>query len=266
MSDSAHPLPHLSRAPIVEALIDFRVRLPADFEVTRFKDVHAQFEAAYPKIEERKFNEHKFEHAPDKEPSHTIADRGIHGYLFHSADGTQIVQFRRDGFTFNRLKPYTSWEQVFAEATWFWKLYVQTCQPIDISRIAVRYINRLMLPGPDLEFSDYLAAPPPTPGGPTSSLADIRPEAAAATSFIGGFVSRVTINDLDAGITAAVVQALEPPADDRYIPVLLDIDVFQKDMLELSPDAVLIRFDKLREAKNCAFFGSITNKTLEMLK
>jgi uncharacterized protein (TIGR04255 family) len=252
MNEPPSKFPHLRKAPIVEAILDFRVRLPADFDVARFKAVHPAFENAYPRTEERKQVEHRFEHAPGREPSHSVTDRGIHGYFFRSADNAQIVQFRRDGFTFNRLKPYTSWEHVFPEAARFWKLYWETCQPIDVSRIAVRYINRLLLPDLQGEFSHYLAAPPALPNG--------------MPPFVSGFVSRVVIHDPDSRITAAVVQALEPPLEGRYVPVILDIDVFQQDVSNLSPDAILARFEQLREMKNRVFFGSITDTTLEMLK
>ena len=266
MNGTSPTFPHLNKAPIVEAMVDFRVRLPADFDIARFKALHPQFQADYPIVEDKKVLEHRFEHAPGQQPSLTVKDRGVQGYLFRSQDKANVVQFRRNGFTFNRLQPYTSWEQVFPEATRFWKLYAETFEPIDISRVAVRYINRLMLPGPQLEFTDYLAAPPAVPGSPDSSLANLHPELTAQSQFVRGFVSRVVIDDPDSHITAAVVQALERPSEDRYVPVILDIDVFDENVSILSSDAVLGRFEKLREMKNRAFFGSITDKTLEMLK
>ena len=266
MNGTSPAFPHLNKAPIVEAVIDLRVRLPADFDIASFKALHPQFQAEYPKVEDQKLVEHEFEQVPGKQPSLSVQDHGIQGYVFRSADDANIVQFRRNGFTFNRLKPYTSWEQVFPEAKRFWKLYVETCHPIEISRIAVRYINRLMLPGPQFEFSDYLSAPPALPGGVTSSLAKLQPEVSGGPQFVSGFLSRVIINDPDAHITAAVVQALEPPSEDRYIPVILDIDVFQQNVSNLDADAVLTRFEKLRDMKNRVFFGSITEKTFEMLK
>jgi len=266
VQQSTPGFPRLTKAPIVEAIIDLRVRLPSEFDIARFKTLHSQFQTDYPKVEDQKVVEHKFEHAPGKQTSHSVQDHGIQGYLFRSADDANVVQFRRNGFTFNRLKPYTSWEQVFPEATRFWKLYVETCRPIEISRIAVRYINRLMLPGPHLDYSDYLSAPPALPGSATSSLTRLHPEMSTGPRFVSGFVSRVVINDPDAHITAAVVQALEPPSEDRYIPVILDIDVFQQNVSNLDAVAVLNRFGKLRDIKNRVFFGSITDKTFEMLK
>ncbi|MBU6400955.1 MAG: TIGR04255 family protein [Verrucomicrobia bacterium] len=244
--------PHLANAPIVEAILDFRVRLPAGFEVARFKQLHPQFQADYPTVEDRKLVEHKIEQSPGKMPSHSTKDHGVIGYFFRSVDKANIVQFRRDGFTFNRLKPYTSWEQVFPEATRFWRIYVEACRPVEVSRIAVRCINRLMLPGLQVEFGDYLTAPPALPK--------------QMPPFVSGFVSRVVINDPDSNTAAAVVQALEPPVESRYLPVILDIDVFQENVSSLGADELLARFEKLREMKNRAFFGSITDKTLEMLK
>src|SRR5437763_560177 len=100
--------PHLSKAPIVEAMIDFRVRLQADFDVGRFKALHSQFQTQYPNVEEKKLVEHYFEQMQGKEPVHNVKDHGVHGFFFRSPDNANIVQFRRDGFTFNRLEPYTS--------------------------------------------------------------------------------------------------------------------------------------------------------------
>ena len=250
----------------MEAIIDFRVRLAADFDIARFKALHPQLQAQYPKVEDMRLVEQQFEHTPSKEPSHSVKDHGLQGYLFRSAEGANVAQFRRNGFTFNRLRPYTSWERVFPEAARLWKLYAETCRPVDISRIAVRYINRLLIPGTPPEFSEYLVAPPTLPGGPNSSLAKLGTEPPHPFQFVSGFLSRIVINHPDSQITAAVVQALEPPSEERYVPVILDIDVFQQNVSNLDSDALLARFERLREIKNRAFFGSITEKTLLIFK
>ncbi len=38
-------------------------------------------------------------------------------------DRLNVAQFRRDGFTFNRLRPYTKWEEIRPEALRLWQLY-----------------------------------------------------------------------------------------------------------------------------------------------
>ena len=45
-----------------------------------------------------------------------------------------LVDFRADGFTYNRLQPYTSWDAVLPEALGLWELFVQTVVPVSITR------------------------------------------------------------------------------------------------------------------------------------
>lgn len=189
---------------------------------------------------------------PGKPPEFAVRDQGVVGYRFRSADHRTIAQFRRNGFTFNRLKPYASWDQVFPEACRLWKIYTNTAPPEEISRIAVRFINRLLLPLANLEFSDYLAAPPALPRDVPQS--------------ISSFLSRVVIHEPRANLTANVVQALEPPLNDQYISLILDIDVYQRNVSHLTPETVLGSFASLREMKNRIFFGSLTDKALVLFQ
>jgi uncharacterized protein (TIGR04255 family) len=100
-----------------------------------------------------------------------------------------------DGFTFNRLKPYTGWAQVLPQALELWRIYVEEFGPLSVTRIAVRYINRLTLPAPVVNMSRYLTAPPTVPAGAPQSLR--------------GFLQRIVLEDTAAGLTARVTQASE---------------------------------------------------------
>lgn len=252
MASTATAFPHLNNAPITEAIIDFRVRLPGAFEILRLKEAHAQLSADYPTLEERQVTQQQFEQRPGQPPKLAVRSQGVLGYRFRSADNKSIVQFRRNGFTFNRLKPYPSWDQVFPEACRLWKIYSTVAHPEEISRIAVRFINRLPIPLPNLEFSDYLTAPPALPHGIPQSLS--------------GFLTQVVIQDPETKLAANVVQALEPPLNEQYVSMILDIDVYQRDVSQLTLEAVLGQFAKLREMKNRIFFGSLTEKALALLR
>ena len=77
------------------------------------------------------------------------------------------MQFRINGFTFNRLKPYTSWGDILPQVKDLWSLYIDIASPESITRIAVRYINNIEIPKPDnIVFSDYLKVPPKIPDNP----------------------------------------------------------------------------------------------------
>jgi uncharacterized protein (TIGR04255 family) len=98
-----------------------------------------------------------------------VQDLGFQGYFWKTSDEKTIVQFRVDGFTFNRLRPYTSWTELFPQALDLWHLYSRVSRPEVITRLAVRYINRIPLPAGVTDFSDLfvryvfmrLSRPPP---------------------------------------------------------------------------------------------------------
>ena len=83
--------------------------------------------------------------APEQSPQQAVQDLGVTGYAFHSSDNKDIVQFRRDGFSFSRLAPYTAWEDVSEKTVGFWRLYLETAEPIEVTRLAIRTINRIAL-------------------------------------------------------------------------------------------------------------------------
>ena len=242
----------LKRPPVQEAILDFRVKLPSAFNVEAFQLLHPQFSPEYPKIKERRTVQHRIHAEEEGLSSYNRESLGVQGFTFLSADEKDLVQFRKDGFTYNRLAPYTSWEAVFTEASRFWRIYCSTTNPEEVSRVAVRYINRLRLPQPVKEFGEYFTAHPTTP--------------AASQTIITGFVSRVTVYNPASRLKAHIIQALESPSDLGFIPVLLDIDVFDEELTSFGPIEVLSRFQDLRNLKNELFFKSITAKAKELFE
>lgn len=247
--------PHFPNAPIVEAMIDFRAKPPDGFNIESFKSLRSVLENDFPKMEERKSVQFQFQFPiakPENQPASKQTDLGIAGYRFHSADGKYIAQFRRDGFTLNRLQPYPSWEEIFSKASGLWKLYDKTACPIEVSRIAVRYINRIRLPLPLADLQVYLRTLPVLAEG--------------CPTHISGFVTRVIVHEPDLGIAANVTQVLESPPKEDYVPLILDIDVYQQGAFNDATEKLLARFAKLREMKNKIFFGSLTTKAIELFQ
>jgi len=239
---------HLDNAPIVEAIIDLRVKSPSSFGVTDFLSLKEDLKKEYPIVEDRRLVEigGKIE---GKQVEQTIIDKGITGYFFKTSDSKNVVQFRIDGFTFSRLSPYSEWETVLSEAKRLWGLYSIKCLPELITRIAVRYINRLDLPLPIKDFADYLTAPPLVP--------DSLPQG------VSQFLTRVVIHDAD--ITANIIQTIKSTPKADHIGIILDIDVF-KELKEtgFEESSIWQEFEKLRDFKNRIFFESITEKTARL--
>ena len=244
----AMPQPrHLNNAPITEALIDFRVKARPDLNVKDFAVVGPQVDHLLPKMEEKRGMEAMIEFRAGESQART-KDLGLMGYFFKSSDEKHIAQFRTDGFTFNRLRPYTSWDEVFPLAMDFWRVYWNVARPEVVTRLAVRYINSVPLPQPVEDFDDYLRAAPPIP-----------PE---LPQFMGGFLSRITIHDPDTDISANVAQALEQNVDAGTQTVIVDIDAFRH--VDYSPDdpGIVETFAQLRKFKNDVFFNILTEEML----
>ena len=107
--------PILSKAPISEALIDIRVKVRDDLKIEQLYSIYKFISKEYPNKKESYPWEVKLEFKKGKPPT-SSASEIINGYIFISGDNRQIFQARVDGFTFSRLKPYETWENLRDEA------------------------------------------------------------------------------------------------------------------------------------------------------
>lgn len=242
---------HLSHAPITEAIIDCRIKAPARFNVDSFHALKANVGGDYPRVEEQRGFEAEVR-IEQGQLSQSAKQRGLVGLIFRSKSGENVSQFRIDGFTFSRLRPYTSWEQIFPEAFRLWKMYLDVVAPEFITRIAVRYINRLRIPLPVGDFSEYLCSPPVVP-----------PE---LPRQVATFLTRIVIPASDFSADAAITQALERPADPSFVTIILDIDVYRRKQFEVDDEKIRSEFEELRQLKNRIFFNSITEKAARLFE
>jgi uncharacterized protein (TIGR04255 family) len=235
---------HLQNAPIVEAVVDVRVQTRPDFKAEEFLQVQETVRQTLPKVEQRRgvTLELAFGGQQVREP---VTQTALEGFFFRSTDDKEVAQFRNDGFTFNRLAPYTSWQAILPRAMKLFSVYVETSRPIAISRVATRYINRLQLPSD--RYAEYLTHS--TRGVP------------GANGRISGFIeSAVAVED--SGATVSFSQGLESSSDNRRLPeVLVDIDAFMATTCASDPMEVERRLELLHDLKNRVFFEAITEAT-----
>jgi uncharacterized protein (TIGR04255 family) len=240
---------HLRNAPITEALIDFRVsRATSPITEASLAGLQASLQDSYP-TSDRQFLAQFHIKGGTPQPNPEERFRGL---MFKSPDQLTIAQFRVDGFTYNRLRPYPSWEAILAEAIRLWRIYVATVGPEAITRTAVRYINRLQLPAPTIGLSEYLEAPPRVPEGYQAKME--------------GFLTRVTLS-ASYGLSAIVTTASEPSLGTSDITIILDIDVFSE-AAELAPDDARLEptLERLRTLKNRLFFESLTEDAVRVFE
>lgn len=246
--------PTLKNAPITEALIDIRVKLPSSLDTGQINSIHDAIKEQYPDKQEQRVSEFKFE--PKAEVTVKSSEAKIHGFRYLTSDKKQIVQTRIDGFTFSRLHPYITWTQLRDEARRLWKIYTDITSPELIYRVAVRYINNLNIPMPIDDFGDYLVSPPVVPDNP--DVKDKLPQG------ISSFLNRIVLPKPEINSHAIITQALETIIDtNKSLPIILDIDAIYLNPDGFAEDYAWNKLEELRYFKNEIFFNSITKKLLE---
>jgi uncharacterized protein (TIGR04255 family) len=243
---------HLQNAPITEALIDFQVKARTAFRPEQFADLRMRLTERFPHVDEQRGLQATFGVIRGQGQPTVVQDLGLQGYLFKTLDQKTIAQFRVDGFTLNRLRPYTSWDELFPQAMDLWRLYCSISIPDAVTRLAVRYINRIMLPPGAGTFETYLRTAPVIP-----------PE---LPQYLSSFLTRVTIHDPTTDIAAHVAQALETSTPGRQLSVILDIDAFKQREFSIDDPTIEQTFDQLRLFKNLIFFNSLTDETLRQFE
>jgi len=239
-------------APITEALLDIRAQLPREIDLKKLEVFHENIKPRFPDKKQRISFETGFQLSPEKPPVPLPASAGVYGYMFSSPNDTKVVQARLDGFTFNKLKPYENWERFFSEAQGLWANYLEIAKPEKVTRIALRYINRIEIPLPIKDFKEYILTVP--------EIAPNLPQG------IARLFMQISIPNSEIQATAVITEAMENITAIQKLPFIFDIDVFQEILCSANAPEIWERFKKLRVFKNDIFFKSITEKTKELFK
>ncbi|HYK87626.1 MAG TPA: TIGR04255 family protein [Acidobacteriota bacterium] len=240
----------LKNAPITEAVLDIRVRLSPQTDLPKLASLQDEIKDRYPSKQQRVAWLGSLQFKPGARPEIETSE-GPQGFIFFSGDGRQAVQSRIDGFAFSRFKPYKTWEALRTEAKELWHRYVEIVVPETITRVALRYINRLEIPLPIRDFGDYILTVP--------EIAPSLPQALA------GFFMRLVLPQPGLGAVAVITETMEPPpANGDMLPLILDIDVFSEASYAVEGIEVWSVFEELRLLKNKIFFESITERAKEL--
>ena len=233
-----------TKPPIVEAVFDIQCKVKDGFDLKGLKAAaEERLGNDYPNIRDQFISTHQVT------PNGVSLNQGLRGYHFHSADGKQIVQFRSDGFTFNRLAPYSSWNALQPQAKQVWEMFNELAPVEEVSRIALRYINRLVLPT-GVPLSDWLHVRPAY-----DTLDGLTPT---------GFLTRMQFADGHGNLGA--VNVTTQPAQGQELPILLDIEATRFKAFDLNNEELWQIFSDLRTLKNRLFDGSLTPVCLDQYR
>lgn len=245
--------PSYSRPPVREAIIDIQIDELSEELLPKLKECGTEFESLYPKAETQyvgmismKFSDADMTSEQNKQ---------VRGYIFKSSDENRCVQLRRDGFTFNLLKPdptaaWAGWQVLREESRRVWDKYVQSTSTVEIKRLAVRYINQIVIPEGEIELLDYFTEPPRIPDGLPQRL--------------NHYFSRIVVNNHDPNAFIIITQAPAPQQYQSQPTFTLDIDVIRERRIPLANFDLWGTLDRFRELKNTVFEANLRPKAKKL--
>lgn len=236
-------------APITEAVFDIRIDQVDPSLVNRLKNIPGHLRSMYPQEKNRPGMNFSFAIAGAKIKNFEKTEPTDLGYIFSNSSNTRMFQFRLDGFTFNILKPYSNWEEFSKEAFRIWQLYKDIIPHLNITRLGLRYINRINIPTPVKSFQEYVTYIPPVP----DSLPKI----------LNRFFMQVEIPKDD--INVVLTETMEPIISNK-LPFILDIDCIKNIEKPITHEELTRFFNTMRDTKNSVFESCITDKSRQLFK
>ncbi len=237
---------HYKNSPITEAVIDIRLELSTEFKPENLDPIGKLISGSYPKREDLNLFQGMFRVgvAPTSTESRL-------GFLYRSNDGKYVLQTRTNGFTLSRLPPYEEWEPFRDEAKRLWDIYKEFAKPIRTNRVASRSINRIDIPFPMVEVSDYLRTFP--------EISRDLPQ------VLSGYLMQLLIPQKDFDGMLSLIEATVPAPRQETTSITLDIDMYKESGSDFVSDEKIWSFlEYLRDKKNEVFEGCITDRAREL--
>ena len=228
------------RAPITEAVVELRLAAPLPVEqVEKIKDLLTEDYPLAPQITQQ---------VTIRSDAPQPAVEFV-GYRMSSADAANIINVQRHAFSISRLAPYVGWEDFIGRARSNWVVWKKVAGWREVTRVGVRYINRIDIPNADespILIENYLAFRPAFP------------EFEGAQG-VEAFAINGSMNIANSPFKLILNAGTTPSPLVRTVSFLLDIDISQEGNLPKNDDSLWRLIDEIRALKNGIFEASITD-------
>ena len=244
----------LLKAPIIEAVLDIDCDLPPAFDLDALeKPSRDLFRDKYPQLRKQLMQEHTIQTKLDEPPKMSVR-HATQSFQFLQEDGKQLVQVRAQGYSFNRLAPYTSLDDYLPEIERTWHLFVSIAAPVQIRSVRLRFINRILLPmaGGSVNLEDYLKVGPRLPDEERLTFT--------------GFLNQHTAVEAGTGNQVVIILTTQPP-ENEMLPLILDITATNNGPAQVEDWAWLTStIQALRALKNSVFRNTLTEQCLNLFQ
>lgn len=245
-------LPH---PPIIEAVLDIDCDLPPEQQWEGLESgVRDAYRSTYPKFRKRYTQLHEIRTTDDASIAETSIKQTLEAFQLIAEDGKQLVQIRRQGYSFNKLAPYPGLDELLPEIRRTWDVFRSLASPQMIRRIQLRYINRILIPFQDggVDLDHYLRCGLKLPDEDGMTL--------------NGFLTQYSAVEKETGLHVQTVLTAQP-IDDGHVPVIFDNAAFDNQPLETGDwSAISGRVSRLRALKNRVFQNTLQPKCLDLFQ
>ena len=243
---------HYARPPIVEAVLDIRCGYAASTSAEVFAKFLAAHQAAFPEPKDVHSYVAEVTMRPGGASPETAGKATHDGQMATSSDRLEVVRATKQGFRFSRLTPYAGWEAFESRAKQLWASFRALTNPDKITRLGIRTVNRLDLPMPFGDFSDYFQTYPLV--GPQ------------LPQELHGFLMRFQSAYADIEGKLLFTQTAVPSDKQGHVAIILDIDLFREDNVPQDDESLWTLLSVMRDRKDEAFEACITDKSRELFK
>ena len=235
--------------PITEAVIEIRFATPLD--PVGVDTVSEKFGSHYPqhqRVENLKF---AVQLPAGQTDTPTITSDREAGHRRSSSDMTELLVLRRSAFVVSQLAPYPGWDEFFRRFVRDWKVWKSVIGFRTISRLGVRYINRIDIPvsGSVVEHETFLNVYPKLP--------DI-------LGLVGAYAVQAVLRIEDIGCKLTLNSAVVPAPILDHASFIIDQDIAKEVDLPQSDNDIYELLNEIRVRKNNVFEACISDRAREL--
>lgn len=176
------------------------------------------------------------------------------GFRLTSDDQADVMLVFPNGIAAARLAPYPNWEHLRDRAVAAWSEWRRSTKFSPLSRLGIRYLNRIDVPikdAPTIDLETYLKFRPNIPKigkGP----------------IVGYMVQATMPTDNPFWNTSITSSIVSPPPLINHLSLLLDIDVFRTEQIPGKENDLWAVVEEARGIKNRVFEHCITDQSREL--
>lgn len=241
--------PNLSNSPITEALIDIQTTSDEPCTFESLIPVKNRLIDEFPNVEQQQEGIINFNFSKDE--SSASSNQKPNGFVMRTEDRLYAAQILLNRVSLSRLRPYLDWLELRKRMDRLWPIYRDTTSAVRVKRLAVRNINKILLPDSTKKLGYYFTNPMTIPAGLPQNYAS--------------YLIRAVIPDVETKSIAIIQQVLEGVNSDNQISIIFDIDTFKEVDIDVNDEEnIWSTIEELHRFKNRIFFNSITENTKEL--